>query len=57
MTISAAAHHLARHPDADESKRWTQYARATIAGRPELRAAIDRLSAQLARAFGDKGVK
>jgi len=45
MTLSAAAHRLANHPDADEAARWAQYARATIAGRPEVRAALGRLTA------------
>lgn len=49
MTLSAAAHRLANHPDADESKRWTQYARATIAGRPELGAVRDKVLAMIAR--------
>lgn len=45
----ADAHRLARHPDADEAARWQAFARTTIVGRPELRAAIDRLNAIYAK--------
>jgi hypothetical protein len=53
VTIFAAAHTAFR--TGKDTEAWQAYARATTTRRPELRAAIARAEAQIARAFGKGG--